>query len=922
MRPIKLTMSAFGPYAGEAVVPFDELGEGIFMIAGNTGAGKTTIFDGITYALYGRASGDTRDAASLRSKYAQAATPTFVELTFSCKGQEYRIRRNPSYARPKKKNAGEMTTEAASQTLWLPDSRVLTKDSEVREEIEQIIGVSREQFSRIALIAQGDFLKLLLAKTDERSEIFRKIFNTDKYLALQKKVKEDYLAANGRVKEQQRSLVQYLNGLRCEEESPACEKTVLLKSADTVPADSLEIIEELINSDKSSCEELERRIKEKTDEKQKINAEVQIEENKNKTRKELKESQASLKAFDEQIMDAQKALETAEEHRDEIDNLKDKAARIEATFDDYDALDEKKIRIQAEKTGYDKLRKTSEAAADKAARLSEQIAGQEEELKTLSGAEARAEKSRHEAEKIREQKSALESLREEFESVLPKEEQLEAAQDRYLEDKAKAEAAKRTYECEYVRFLDEQAGIMAADLEEGMPCPVCGSTHHPAPKLKNTDAPSAASVEELKAEMEKTDEKLKRSSDAALELRTELDGLRKAVLKDAEELIGELDFEEVEDRLQAAQEETDQKLKIALADQKKAEKDLTTLREIEEQLPKDRESLKKVQVEIAELTEKTAASKAEILSFEKQIKEATEKLAMSDKAEAEKAAADLRKRADALKLAITNAENALKGVNDKKIKLKGRIEALKNAVGDSEEVDLSGKQQIIKELSEECEKMNSQRDYLVTSIDINTSVYNNIKSGMDELKTLEDRVRLLKPLSETINGEMTGKSKIRLETYVQMAFFDRIITKANTRLMVMSSGQYELRRRDDENNHGGQIGLELDVKDHYNGSFRAVSSLSGGESFVASLALALGMSDVVQAMSGGVQLDSLFIDEGFGTLDDEILEQTMKALADLGKSNKLVGLISHREELKARIDKQIIVTKEASGGSKIKITGI
>lgn len=599
MRPLNLTMSAFGPYAGRTTVDFSVLGtSGLYLITGDTGAGKTTIFDAITYALYGEASGESRESSMLRSKYAAPETPTFVELTFLNGGKTYTVRRNPEYTRPKTRGTGT-TVQKADAELTMPDGRIITKARDVTAAMTDIVGVDREQFARIAMIAQGEFRKLLLAQTDERKAIFRQIFHTGQYQALQNRLKEEAAALDRQCGELEAGLRQAAGSIRCD-------------APETLP----------------------------------------------------------------------------------------------------DALD-----TDALLAALDTLLHADEAALTQA---------QAEHAET-------------------------ETQREQVLSDLGKAEALEAARGKLAE----AESA----------WTEAQAEMKAAQA----------------------------------------------ALDTATASQPEIQSRRQGITR-------------LEDALRRYEQ-------------------LDTLRAQ------------------AEAERKRLAQKRSDLDA-------------------------ARARTDAAAKALETARGKLSG----QPKLAVRAEQLQRQIST-------------------CDARLEQNRAARTAIDTRRQQHAAVRA----------RWQWVHALAATANGAVPGKEKIMLETYIQTAYFDRILGRANTRLLIMSGGQYELRRCARAGDNRSQTGLELEVIDHYNGTARSVKTLSGGETFAASLSLALGLSDEVQATAGGVQLEAMFVDEGFGSLDSEALQQALAALVGVSGGSRIVGIISHVAELKDRIDRQIIVTKDRSGGSRVQV---
>lgn len=754
MRPLKLILSAFGPYAGQTEINMEELGEkGLYLITGDTGAGKTTIFDAIVFALYGEASGNFRESSMLRSKYAGDGTPTFVEMTFLYGGKEYVVRRNPEYQRPKDRGQG-MTTQKAEASLTFPDGKVITRTKEVTGAVMDLIGLNRDQFMRISMIAQGDFQNLLMAKTEERGKIFREIFHTGPYYDLQEKLKTEASALKGDYEEGCRSIIQSMESVRMEDsegEENLCnlltEQAKRSGSVEKVP-DFLRELTLWINRDRERVQVLEKQLAESEKAFEKLSG-------------KLGAVQAAKRAK-QQMMQAREVIALQEKRLPEL---------------------QKEYRTQQ---GQEALRETLAIEID-------QDTKRLEEEKTAG---TKAEKAQRELKSIQEQ---------------------------YRELADRTEEESHSYQQLERLFFDAQAGLLAEGLKEGEMCPVCGSTHHPKPAQRPAMAPSEDALKKAKETLEKHKAQVMKLAGQAGEAKERVRLARLEWEKFREHLVS---IEEVKEKRQRKQQ-LEQAFKTARSEYEACvmllDKNRTLLT-----------SLESHQAEGTDLTEEELLNQREVL---------------------------LQKR----------------------------------------------------------RRMQEEKEQIRLRLQVNSRAVLDIDKRFAAAKRVEQEYAKVKTLSDTANAAVRGKDRVTLETYVQMRYFERIIARANLRFMVMSGGQYELKRKEEAANKTSQSGLELDVVDHYNGTARSVKTLSGGESFQASLSLALGLSDEIQSQAGGIHLDTMFVDEGFGTLDEEALGQAMKALQSLTEGNRLVGIISHVSELKEKIERQIAVRKERSGGSTAQI---
>lgn len=1271
MRPVRLVISAFGPYSGKTEIDFEALGgEGLYLITGDTGAGKTTIFDAIVFALYGEASGEVRRADMFRSKYAPEDVPTFVEFVFAYRNKRYTVRRNPEYLRAKGRGSGT-TMQKADAVLSFPGGQPpVTKAKEVTRAVTELIGLSRKQFTQIAMIAQGDFQKLLLAGTEERSGIFRQIFGTGIYQTLQEQLKAAVREQGKEYDELRRSINQYMESVVCKEDSPCAAELTELKRErfDGRIGEGLVLLEELCREDESLLRELNEKLENLDG---KIQKEDQLIGNLHKLqeqRRELSRNEEQLKELLPKLKEQEELYEEAEKRAREGDSL---AIRIKELTDrlqlfvrleqEKKLLEEKEDEIsgvnslrqgleenqkgleQSLRAGEESLRGLAEigeererlghqkkdlldkknrmrqqqAVWDKAVSECDEIKKKGEQLQEQTEALRAKEQEGKQAQEVRkreleklgdakeaelsslqkrkedgerlntfteqekglqalqklakeleelcgnlqkqtqesreeqallkkewedvkgaeesrllleqqkklweEKKRGRERLQGEIEACRKRQKELLKAQEEYQKAAKEKEQAGSSYRRMEQMFLDAQAGMLARDLLDGDACPVCGSCHHPhlaqmperapqkeqvskererlsqveaeaerlseraghlAERLKEQEQRVKALSEDLfgkesdntlKGEgMEALCQKLageeEKSEKEAKSLKQETERVKKQIarrqelekllsegektVQDKEGLLREkeqdfavargkkaekerqweafilglqlpeatesqrwdvgrikqaldkslaestrehqrakrkkerlvqLEQEELaaEQKQQLLREQIAEKQEQAAglkgqeqalraqADQEAAkamelagtvkewlmqknensgpypktidpgrpeaawyinsvlselENGLSALEHalvrnqegvlkkqaLEKQIPEKKEQLQKLLEEIrkAELTQ--ARLKAERAAKAQQIETLAKEIGTEQKEEVLNTIHTLQKRREELEKNLQEAEKNVRACRSGKERLEAAAEALQKQISlAGEEAELSEEEVLARKsgLQQEKKQISAKRDQVSSSITTNRELYRRVKEKQENIEEVEKKYIWMRSLSETANGMLSGKQKIELETFIQMTYFDRIILRANRRLLTMSSGQYELKRRQEGENRKEKAGLDLNVIDHYNGSERSVKTLSGGESFQASLSLALGLSDEIQSYAGGIRLDSMFVDEGFGSLDEEALSQAMKALVQLTEGKRLVGIISHVSELKDKIDKKIIVTK-------------
>lgn len=917
MRPLKITMSAFGPYAGEVTLDMQKLGKsGIYLITGDTGAGKTTIFDAISYALYGEASGNYRENTTLRSKYASADTPTFVELEFEYNNEIYKINRNPEYPRPNKRGEG-FTKQSANAELVMPDGSVITKIKEVSAKVEEIIGINKNQFSQIAMIAQGDFRKLLNCETNERSKIFRKIFKTEPYHNIEIKLSSLFNELKRNREKEKSGIEQYINQLKCNENDTLSLELERAKNGDVLIEDVIKLAGEIINKDTLEYTKTQKNIESINEEIEKINSNIKLYENQEATKKEYAKASAKLEEFKTKRNECEKAYKSAEAQRERFDDLTSKINLINSKMPKYDELKSLENSINERKQSFEKNGSLLKQKQQEITSLEKEIDEKSKALEEVKGADLLVQKLTAQKEEISKKAEALKELKTEIDRCKTEQKKLKNAQSFAKSALDEYGALENEYNQIYIAFFNEQAGIIADELKDGEPCPVCGSTNHPNLARKSENAPSQADVESAQKLAKKAQEKADKARDTASALKSRFDEIAANVKSAAKKLFGTDDnvFDNYNCNINALKKEYDNTLALL----KTANEKLNLYKKLDKEIPKIQETQKSLSDEISTLNTQKASDEAFISENTKRV--------ISIKSELDFESADLAKNklkeytnlSNDIKNTIEKSKNDFDDIKSKYDTQKGTKASLENALKEFKEIDLASLNEKSLKLNEHKKDIDKTAKLLYSRIDSNKSLIDDISEKRDILKGYDDKYVWLKALSETANGDISGKEKITLETFVQMTYFDSIIRKANIRLLTMSDGQYELVRRSDAETLKKNEGLALDVIDHFNASSRSVSTLSGGESFMASLCLALGLSDEIQSSNGGIKLDTMFVDEGFGSLDGEALDRALSALTSLSQGNRLVGIISHVDALRDRIDNKIVITKDRTIGSNAQI---
>lgn len=919
MRPTKLIISAFGPYASRSEIDLEKLGtNGLFLITGDTGAGKTTIFDAIAFALYGKASGSNRDESMLRSKYAEPGTPTEVELTFIYGGKEYRIKRNPEYERPKIHGMGT-TMEKSNAELYFPDRPPISGSKEVTSAVIDIMGVDRDQYTQIAMIAQGDFLKLLLATTDERKKIFQKIFRTHTYYQLQELLKSESDKLGKEYEMVLAGIRQYVNGIVCHSEDSLNTGIEKAKAGELTMQETLTLLSELIEKESLLEEDISKESDAISKLLEAITARIASAELCEEARKSIECHTSELTTATKRLAELTALLESERERASACAELTLKIASIQAQLDEYSERDSKMVeekQLGAQLEGDTALLKSRVEKKNELLSLCEAL---KTEWRSLEGIEADKVKAEAEREAVTKKNNICIELLQELTVLSDICKELSDDRDEYLRLRDVAEEIKRQYDSRYRLYLDGQAGILADELADGKACPVCGSFTHPSPAVKPEQVPTKDELDKSRIAADTAREKAAKASEKASKTKGRADEKQKSVSERLLNEFGITNLDTANGQLSAILGETENEIKRIDEAIKAVSDKIARRKAIDVELSEKEKLISDSDEFIRTTNERITATQTYLESLRERISALSEKLDFANATEATAEKRRLEQEKEALELSLKSAERNV--INQQTVisELKAKISEAEKHLENAEDTDIEAAREEYASLKERKTALDTKIKEIHARIVTNKSSEKNICQRSVEISRIEERWTWIKALSNTARGNLSGKDKTMLETYVQKTYFDRIIARANKRLLIMTGGQYELKRSDKAENKKSQSGLELDVKDHYNGTERSVKSLSGGESFMASLALALGLSEEIQASAGGIKLDTMFVDEGFGSLDEDSLAQAIKALMSLGESNRLVGIISHVRELKDSISNQIVVTKERSGGSKATI---
>ncbi|HQB81531.1 MAG TPA: SMC family ATPase [Bacillota bacterium] len=1048
MKPVRMTLSAFGPYARETSISFEDVSQGIFLISGETGSGKTIIFDALMYALYDDTSGESRGNHSLRSDFAAPETETFVELVFSLHSQEYRIRRSPRYLRPKKSGRGE-TEQAPAVELSLPDGQVLTSKTQADQKIRELIGLDKDQFRQVVMIAQGAFFELIERSSNERAAIYRKLFDTLPYREMQEGLGSLYKEARDKSKLLTNRLFVDLARF----DIPPGEEELKNRRDAIVAGEERWAVEKLM----AGLDRLVSGLKERADQ-----SEEELESGRSRLRK-ARESLAKLQSDNERIDQFEAALRTEKQLASEEKSYLEKVARLEqdrrassmvlvpfGKREDAEArilsagrqLSEAKINLDKAEAERSAAVLAIEAAKENSHRLESlpaEIGALEKEDKTLLKLQSLESTQKKIDEKIGRASSELDQLSGQHHDLLSairqderelenladvdrklgqSEQQLDKiskAMARAMEIRAglsqtlldlevlqgerqvlerlipewKADDA-RAREASAQLFL-EQAGLLALELEEGKPCPVCGSTDHPQKAAVSLTAPSKEEVDRLAEKADKSRSLAEARSgdirglteriDVALRLhKKEMESLldRKIPslpdpVKQAGLLEEELEHFYAKGRKELAVQEAGHRAEKARAERRdhlkaKGKTDHQLLADLEQQKKESEQNLAQIREEAARLRGEAASLREGLLGLDraavreklKECRASYERL----KKKSDQALQSDRETMSALTAAqtqVSSLQSQLLVLEEEKAVLeKNLIKALEKAAIPSEEAykrmllndrdrrmlqeeveagkaarlanesdlerlrketaglsrrDEQQESDLLERLETEQKQRENDLSSAKTRFEIACTSLQAIKQSFSRTAQAAEEESLLKDLSDLASGQYREADQISFETYVQTWYFARVIRHANMRLSQMTGGRYILRRTEEAKDRRSRTGLDLSVEDLWNAKIRSTSSLSGGEKFQVVLSLALGLSDVVMAHAGGVEIDSLFIDEGFGSLDENSLQEAMGVLQGLAEDNRMIGLISHLSLLHQAVDRRLVAKKGENGSS-------
>lgn len=994
MMPISLTLSAFGPYPDTITIDFESFQEdGLFLITGPTGSGKTMIFDAMIFALYGKTSGQIRQTDSLRCDHALNEIPTFVEFSFSLHQQNYTIKRNPKYYLE-----GKKTPKQPSALLTLPDGKMVEGIKEVNQKMISLLGVDDQQFKQICMIAQGEFTKLIMASSDEREKVLRELFHSETYQKLEEKLKvhlKTYQDKYDLLLNKRKDLMQEL---QVEDHQEYLSKQTKLIASQQKEYDDLKKDLDQKKQQLQLYRLQNQRLIQLKDLKQQFQ-DLKKQENdyqeSNKTVDTLKKAQETNYLYISYIKQ-QKKLQTLKLNQEDfLKQLKKlekdyQEKKVQADFLDYKQQTKEKLQNQIQETKqlinqiyqyqndyqnlqtlkqqYRMLDEEHKLFLKKKEKFENGLQRDQERIQSEQQVQSKYELIKQQYVRLNEQKVKVHQLSDYYDQILKLNENKSDLQEEYTVVEKQVDHEKMQYNQMEKLYFRKQAGIFALQLKEDQPCPICGSLHHPHP----------AQIEKEGITKEKLDQQAKKVKQQEHRLQDILQKIllsnqkKEMLVKQTKQLSSELNIQEEiskeifikeldhlskdEKRMKKEYLELQDELKYIQKLKKSVALSLKDMSTYESKELKQAQSLENIQVQIHQLSGKLDDSLrqyeiGEVNKNYQQVQKEYRQLSLEietiqqDYEKVKNKYLEIKTKISSLNQqiiqeqeiydeldnkyhtaldAFINEEEFLnlktqinqisileKKYQDYLISLKSlneQIISLENEVKDSTYVDLSSLSETIKEVNQQLREKNDDLEKLKIDYSLKEKMIKDIQKINQQLEKDEDTYQIYLDLYNLASGK--NNARVSIERYVLATYFENMLIYANVIMKQLSQGRYQLLRKDDAGKGRSQQGLELDVFDQESGNIRSIKTLSGGESFKAALSLALGLSRMVQDYAGGIELNTLFIDEGFGSLDSQSLDQAMNCLMELHHENKLIGIISHVSDLKDRIERQLVVERK------------
>lgn len=915
MRVLALALCGFGPYAARTEIDFTLFSQNsLYLICGNTGAGKTTIFDAIVFALYGEASGLQRNATMFRSLYVSLQDQTYVELRFSFQQKIYKLRRNPAYERTALRGKG-VTMEKADAVLESDGEILANGYEEVTRYISALIGLDGDQYRQIALLAQGDFQRMLFASTKEREKIFRQLFHTQRFADLQEQLKamqsenEEKLRKH---REQQKTILNSIHGDALDQERLS---TFLQQQGYADEGEVVSFVEQLIQKQEQQQAKRLQELHELQEQFGHIERMLELAKRKEMIIQRLAQDEQQLQSIKEKQEALQKAKNDQAEQEKVMEAVREEQVRLRQEQEQLQQWLKEKAQLTNDQRTLKQLNETIQQQAQRQTEIQDQLARSKERAQSVEAWKAKENSLLLMDQQLQEKQKQISDWKQQYQELQQLQKEIDNQQQVYERERAIYERERDVYQQMELQFYDGQAGVLAKKLEEGKPCPVCGSLSHPAPAPWKESNVERSTLLKQKTAYEKQRRKMETCTTMIAQLSSRWEEKRTSLQQAMQQTATSNDDLRLilEQRSFAfAQEWNEQRERW------------TTWKQRLAQLEKEEQQQEELKQQLEQTSQQQQESKEAYVKLEVICQNVQIRLQKQEKQLKFLELDPLKKYLEGLDQKLERFErdrqrlmNELDALQGERQKLQGSIDALKKELAtlpDAEVTVLMEREQEQKERVIQAQA--AERNHAL-DLSNNQRAWKLLKEQQMYWQNNLRKMQHIQALSDTMNGTLSQKERITLEAFVQQSTFERILRYANIRLLQMSQGQYEL-RREEKGSKRSRSGLDLCILDHHSAATRNVRTLSGGESFLASLSLALGLSDEITNSNGGIQIESMFVDEGFGTLDDESLQQAMRILHALTKGQRQIGIISHVSELKEQIEQQLYVYKDAQGSSHIK----
>ncbi|MCH4184987.1 MAG: SMC family ATPase [Eggerthellaceae bacterium] len=928
MKPLSLKLSAFGPYRDTQTIDFAAYAHGLFLITGPTGAGKTTLFDAIKFALYGDMSGSMRPAKSVRSDYAAPEQQTSVELIFEHCGTIYCVNRRPEQERPKKHGTG-MTVIAGDATLEdrTHTHTIASGNRRVCEASENILGITSAQFSKIVMIAQGEFSQVLNASSEDRIDIFRRIFDTTLYHSVQDQLKQQargYEHSLDNLHHDMQSDIKRIESPTASAQNDALTELQAMSSPETHLDEVLNLLEANLKEDRLHADELQTTFREYNQSIAALDKRIGAAQALEKTKRLVADAQTWLNEHTDDLQCAKQSLEVLDDdtHTSHQADLSRAIVEIQRSLPLYERLDTCVRTCKELQTTITNLSKKREQEQQRLASTDAAIQTLSTEAKSLSDADTTCVTLRHAYEHLETREQRLSDAQKKYQSWKTSCDAVSVAATRTAQAAQQSQSAHDNSMNAMRSYYQEQAGILARSLKPSTPCPVCGSIDHPHPAHTSDESIDQHLLKSLQSKDEEATKQLRYAEGQSASAQATCKACHTEMLQ----IIKDLDLPTASgtsddpdylcQTIQSAQAAVKQEKEKTARAVKQAQCASDRRKEVNESLTAKREQRPHIAASITACSDELSARQREYAASDSTRTSLCAELSHPDRSSAEAALKQARTEQSTYQHAREAAQKAIEQAQSDYDRHSSTVKTGTEALANAESEDSNCLIQQRDTLQDQCNAIHEQHTDILARMHGNSAVKDSLLCLKNKAQTIDSKYAEIAEIAALADGTRPGQhGKVTFEAYVQSVYFDRVLHAANDRLRIMSQSRYQLTRRTHSTDKRSTAGLNIDVRDCYTGKVRPSQTLSGGETFMASLSLALGFSDVIQQQAGGIQLDAMFIDEGFGTLDDEARDQALRVLTRLAGDDRMIGIISHVDELRTCIDRKLIVERTNHGST-------